>query len=253
MNLKSFVKFAQLVGQVRNPLPVLKDRQGLQSQPYTVRFWNGMEVAMRPRRGDLTAFRETWLQHVYLGAGQRLATGDSVIDVGANIGCFTLFASQTVGPSGRVFSIEPDAETFGHLERNIQANRLGNVTALRAALARSPGSVQMQSCGNSLFSSLYAEVDGRRNEGQVQEVPAVTIEQILDQAAMQQCDFLKLDCEGAEHEAVHSMSAATAARIKQISMELHQIAGYDSAATIARLHEFGFRSRRCEAVYYFSR
>ena len=87
----------------------------MQAEPYTVRFWNGMEIAMRPQRGDLTAFRETWLQHDYLGPGQRLSAGDTVIDVGANIGCFTLFASRRVGPTGLVVSLEPDSDTFTSL------------------------------------------------------------------------------------------------------------------------------------------
>jgi FkbM family methyltransferase len=253
MNFQTFVKFARLLGQVKNPLPVLRDRQGLQAVPYTVRFWNGIEVAMRPKRGDLTAFRETWLQHDYLGPGQRLSAGDTVIDVGANIGCFTLFASLRVGPTGRVVSLEPDADTFSHFQRNLRANAVGNVTAIRAALSGEPGVVRLRSCANSLFSSLYAEVDGRRNEGRVQEVPAVTIQQIMDRAGARRCQFLKLDCEGAEHEAIAAMSAETASRIEQISMELHEVTGIDSEATIHRLQGFGFHLHRRGALLYLRR
>ncbi len=253
MTVGTFVKFARLVGQVKNPIPVLRDRQGLQREPYSVRFWNGMEIAMRPKRGDLTAFRETWLQRVYLGPNLRLAAGDTVIDVGANIGCFTLFAASCVGPRGRVISIEPDAETFGRLKLNIQANRLRNVIPLRAALAGRSGTVSLRSCPNALFSSLYGQVDGRHNDGTVQEVPAMTIDQIMSNAGVVSCNFLKMDCEGAEHEIVAAMSVETAARIGQIGMELHDLAGVDSEATIRRLEEFGFRSDRRDALHYFWR
>lgn len=253
MRFKTFIKFARLVSQVKNPLPVLRDRQGLQTEPYTVCFWNGLKIAMRPRRGDLTAFRETWLQRVYLGPGQHLSTGDTVVDVGANIGCFTLFASHRVGPTGRVVSVEPDPDTFSHFDCNLRDNRVSNVTSIRAALAGAAGIVQLRSCANSLFSSLYSEVDGRHNEGCVRDVPAVTIQQILDQTDVKCCDFLKLDCEGAEHEAIRTMSAETAARIRQISMELHEVDGIDSGATIRRLQDFGFQLDRCEAVLHFRR
>jgi FkbM family methyltransferase len=253
MNIGTFVKFARLVGQVKNPLPVLRDRHGLQREPYTVRFWNGMVIAMRPQRGDLTAFRETWLQRDYLGPGLRLSRGDAVIDVGANIGCFTLFAARNVGPQGRVIAIEPDGETYAQLNRNLQTNGICNVVPLRAALAGQAGAVSLRSCPNSLYSSLYGEVDGRCNEGAVQEVPAMTIDQIMDNAGLERCQFLKMDCEGAEHEVIRAMSAATAARIGQIGMELHDLAGCDSGATVQRLQEFGFRCQRRNALYYFWR
>ena len=150
-----------------------------------------MEIAMRPRRGDLTAFRETWLQQDYLGPRLRLSRGDAVIDVGANIGCFTLFAARRVGPRGRVISVEPDAETFAQLQHNLQANGVRNVVPLRAALAGQPGAVSLRSCPNSLYSSLYGEVDGRRNEGTVQEVRALTIDQIMDTEGLRRASFSK--------------------------------------------------------------
>jgi FkbM family methyltransferase len=253
MNISSFLKFARLVGQVKNPLPLLCDRQGLQRRPYTVRFWNGLEIAMRPQRGDLTAFRETWLQRDYLGPGIGLAAGDVVIDVGANIGCFTLFASRRVGPTGRVIAVEPDAETFDRLQHNLRINRVGNVVARRAALAGAAGVVALRSCANSLFSSIYGEIDGHQNDGAVQEVPAVTIDQIMDEAGVARCRLLKMDCEGAEHEVFHAMSSETAARIEQIGMELHAVAGVDSEVTIRRLRELGFDVHRRGALLHLSR
>ena len=158
-----------------------------------------------------------------------------------------------MGPKGRVISVEPDAETFAQLQRNLQANGVRNVVPLRAALAGQPGAVSLRSCPNSLYSSLYGEVDGRHNEGTVQEVRAMTIDQIMDAEGLESCQFLKMDCEGAEHEVIRAMSAATAARIGQIGMEQNDVAGYDSGATLRRLQEFGFRCQRREALYYFWR
>ena len=84
-------------------------------------------------------------------------------------------------------------------------------------------------------------------------MPAVTIQQVMDQAGVNCCQFLKLDCEGAEHEALGAMSAETASRIEQISMELHEVAGIDSDATIRRLQDFGFHLQRRGALLYFRR
>ena len=56
--------------------------------------------------------------------------GDVVIDVGAHIGRYTIIASKRVGPNGKVIAIEADPSNFEMLNRNIQLNRLANVTTL---------------------------------------------------------------------------------------------------------------------------
>ena len=58
-----------------------------------------------------------------------LKTGDTVLDVGANIGVYTKFCSEFVGPSGRVISLEPVPETYSYLVGNVRALKLENVNA----------------------------------------------------------------------------------------------------------------------------
>src|SRR5215831_19717323 len=53
--------------------------------------------------------------------------GDTVIDGGANIGFFTVYLSHLVGPTGKVFSIEPGQNNLWKLEENIRLNKLTNV------------------------------------------------------------------------------------------------------------------------------
>ena len=159
MNLGTLKKLARLLLQVRNPLPVLLDRQGRRAAPYIVRLFSGLRIEIRPGRGDLGAFREAWLQHDYLPPGWRIAPGDTVVNVGANVGCFTLFAAQCVGPAGRVIAIEPEAETFRQLNRNLALNRFENIVARQAAVAGREGLVELRSCTNSLYSSVFARVE----------------------------------------------------------------------------------------------
>ena len=147
-----------------------------------------------------------------------------------------------------MISSEPDAETFERLCHNLNINAAGNVVPVRAALAAQAGTVSLRSCPNSLYSSLYMQVDGRRNDGTVQDVPAMTIDQVMETTGVEFCQFLKMDCEGAEHEVFQTMPPATAARIAQIGMELHSVEGIDSSATARRLHDFGFRSDRRDAL-----
>jgi FkbM family methyltransferase len=62
--------------------------------------------------------------------------GDTVLDVGANIGRYTMKLSALVGPQGRVIAVEPVAETFLLLSENVSRSPHGNVTLLNVAASR---------------------------------------------------------------------------------------------------------------------
>src|SRR6266700_1510309 len=67
-----------------------------------------------------------------------LRPGDVFIDIGANIGWYTVMSALTVGRSGHVFAFEPAGDNADLLERNVALNRLDNVKLFRCALAESP-------------------------------------------------------------------------------------------------------------------
>ena len=70
-----------------------------------------------------------------------LRPGDIAIDVGANIGHFTVAMGNAVGCSGRVISIEPNPRAHRRLQENVRLNRLRNVTCERAAMCRDDGAI----------------------------------------------------------------------------------------------------------------
>ena len=67
------------------------------------------------------------------GCKALLQPGDTVLDIGANIGVYTRFCSQFVGPSGQVHSLEPIPETFSYLAGNVRSIGLTNVTCYNLA------------------------------------------------------------------------------------------------------------------------
>jgi len=64
-----------------------------------------------------------------------LRPGDTFIDIGANIGLFTLIAAQGVGNTGKVYSFEPCTKTFQRLRANVQLNRFVNTHCYKQALS----------------------------------------------------------------------------------------------------------------------
>jgi len=74
---------------------------------------------------------------------QVLQTGDCFVDIGANVGYFTVLAAHLVGKDGRVYAFEPEHENFKRLTDNIVLNDLANVTACQAAVGDSTGETEL--------------------------------------------------------------------------------------------------------------
>jgi FkbM family methyltransferase len=254
--MRALADLVRVLRNVENPLPLLLDRANLRRRSYVLRTKDGLEIEIRPQRGDRYTFYETLIRNSYLSQGQRLWPGDTVIDIGANIGCFCVLAARAVGPAGRVIAVEPEQSTFESLQRNVRLNRCENVDARRLAIGGSPGSVDLHVSGTALFSSIYTEVGGVKAEApshatgsSVQRVPMTTLEALMDDADVERCNYLKVDCEGAEHDIFREMDQDTAGRIDQITMEVHHVPGAEPQALRSLLTKLGFQHESVSLLY----
>ena len=163
----------------------------LTRQPVVYRWINGTQVVVR--RGDagftcniycgLHDFAEMgYLLHV-------LRAGDLFVDVGANIGAYTLLASSV--RRARSVCFEPVPETFSRLEENLRLNHLGElVTAHNLGVGENPGLIRFsldQNCGNRVLR------DDEPEEGVA--VKVVTLDEVLAGASPH---LMKIDVEGFE-------------------------------------------------------
>jgi FkbM family methyltransferase len=203
--------------------------------------------------GDLFGFYEIMLRRDYIASGQRIDSGATVIDIGANIGCFSVLASRLVGPSGRVIAIEPEPTTFRQLLRNIELNHLANITPLQLAVGGEKGTVTLHADPNNLFSSTFTSVNGREVRGADHDVEMTTLQSIMDEHRIERCDYLKLDCEGAEHDIVAGMPASLAERIAQITMEVHKVPGRDVRIMQSSLASLGYHRVGTVGLPFYSR
>lgn len=244
----------KLIAVVRNPLPLLLDRLSLQKDPYTLHARNGASLELRPApSGDRYAFFEVFVLEDYTCGGQRLAEGDIVIDVGANVGCFALLAARKVGRSGKVFAIEPEEATFRQLTKNIGISKAANVSPQKVALGQDEGVGRLHFDGRGLFSSLYSTVDGRVLPETTQEIRVTTLRMFMRATRIERCHYLKLDCEGAEHEIIASLDPETAARIDQITIEIHGLPGKPHYQLHKAIEKLGFELISTEGQRYYRR
>jgi FkbM family methyltransferase len=122
--------------------------------------------------------------------------GMVVVDVGANVGLYTLHAARLVGSGGKVHSFEPTPETFQVLKDNVQVNGFlegGTVALHQAAVTDRTGAAELRifrdNCGQN---TLFFEPQGAERV----EVSTVSLDEAL--AAEPRVDVIKIDAEGAE-------------------------------------------------------
>lgn len=144
----------------------------------------------------------------YEEAEQRLFTaclrpGDTVLDIGAHIGLYTLQAARGVGANGRVFAFEPSSENYALLQQNVAANGYQNVDPVRAAVTSTPGEVHLTlSADNTGDHSLSAE---RTNDRPTEAVPGIQLDEWLPAGCT--VDVVKMDIQGGEPLAIAGATA----------------------------------------------
>lgn len=122
--------------------------------------------------------------------------GDVCIDVGANIGLYTVLMAAATGPAGKIYAFEPAPRTFEILRSNIEANGLKTVIATAAAISDAKGSATLHLTAETGLTSL-----GNTNRGTVvatADVPTLTLDAFAREHGIDGIDFLKIDVEGYE-------------------------------------------------------
>jgi FkbM family methyltransferase len=148
-------------------------------------------------------FERTELEHFR----KIIKPGMTVIDIGANIGLYTVIAAKLVGPEGKVFAYEPEDDNYEILKKNIEINKLSNVIPLKTALAEKVGA-----------ADLYLDLNNRghhsfANSGKAEKVIRVetdTLDHSLGKYHISNVNVIKMDIEGAEGLAFQGMSMTIA-------------------------------------------
>ena len=247
-------EFGLVLSKIRNPWKIVLDKLGIIRQPYILRFYNGLKVEIRPDSGDLYGCFEVLLRGDYTKLGQSLKGEDVVIDVGANIGSFSLLAGKAVGAEGKVIALEPDERNFRQLQRNIALNNLTNVKPIRCCLGSYSGDIELYGSDVSLFNSIYSSVDNKEvSRVESQKVPITTLKDLMRDLEIDQCQYLKIDCEGAEYDILEAMSKKSAAKVEQVTIEVHKVPGHSEQEINDSMENLGYRLSAEAGIRYFKR
>ena len=124
-----------------------------------------------------------------------LPAGGVFLDVGAHAGYFSLLASTRVGPSGRVFAVEPNPRTFAALQRHLTRNAVANVHAMMCGLADREGVLALHLPPSQLD---YNATVLPRAGWTPADVPVRRLDDCIRDWKIDRIDLMKIDVEGAE-------------------------------------------------------
>jgi FkbM family methyltransferase len=117
---------------------------------------------------------------------------DTVLDIGANIGMFSMLGSRLVGENGRIIAFEPTRSTFEALNENLKMNNCQNVKTERLALGDTEGTIFLGDVPNDAMNF----IDKNKKSGE--EVQLKLLDNYLKENDIQKVNFIKIDIEGAE-------------------------------------------------------
>jgi FkbM family methyltransferase len=237
-----------IISTVQNWGRALADHLGLTRRAYVCRLRNGLSFFIRAGTDDTRVLFEIFVRRCYRSA--EVLDGATVIDVGANIGCFSIWASQT---AARVLACEPHPDNLLMLRRNMDLNSVTNVTVIPQALASESGTAALVIPDEESFVGRYSLQPGRGSR--TVEVTCTTLADVVNEAGLTAVDLLKIDCQGSEYDILYG-SANVLPLVQQIIVECEEFPNQPerSANELARfLSDLGFEVQAQNNILYAKR
>ena len=175
-----------------------------------------------------------------------MQSGNTVVDIGAHVGVFSIYIASR-SPSIKVFSYEPHPQNFQLLAQNINLNSLRNIKPIQLAIGKTSEKRKLFIGSGGVTHSLVKSKDS------YVEVDCITLKEVLSQ--LTECNFLKIDCEGAEYEILFNTPVECLDNVEKISIECHNVAdfvpekdNYNAYGLKAYLENLGFSVTLVETI-----
>ncbi len=187
---------------------------------------------------ELSMLSEIWYDRYYTRHDFEIKAHDTVFDIGANNGFFTLYASSKAN-LGKIYCFEPLPRLYEKIVKNIGSNKIQNIVCEKIAIAKNTGKRNFfVSSVHSGCHSLYQ----RAETGTSIEISTISLEEYCKKNNIGRIDFLKMDCEGAEYEIILNLNTEFLSKtVKKIAMEYHDTINEHSHDEIVKfLQKNGF-------------
>jgi FkbM family methyltransferase len=182
---------------------------------------------------------------------QHLTAGDVFLDIGANIGWFSLLASTIIGPSGHVHAFEPRTPTVEYLRRSISMNGLESAVTVHALGLDSADSEQFLGSIKGTSNAGHSIIMSSASQDGIESIPIHLV--ALDTLNIPKVDFVKIDVEGAEMRVLEG-GATTISRNRPIVLseiypdQLHRVSRVSPTDYFAWFLSKGYRAFIADTV-----
>jgi len=180
-------------------------------------------------------------------ARYEIRRGDVVVDGGAYTGTFAMIAANMVGDEGKVIAFEPDTENHKKLLANLQLNDLKNVIVIPKGLWSSDTKIPFRDAHNPGSSFIFDEPCG----DSVIDLPVVSLDRELDRLGIEKVDFIKMDVEGAEVEAIRGAKNILAKSDARLAIaSYHVVGGQETSIELEKLlDDMGYQADTSYSVH----
>ena len=150
-----------------------------------------------------------------------------VLDIGAHNGYFCIFASKNLNKDSTIIGFEPIFENYKIANKNIEINGFKNIKIYNYGVYNKSGKCEIfinksNPAGHSLFEK---KIKIENQSIQKRTIPVISLDDLFVKYNINNCNFLKVDCEGAEYSIFYKSSISTLNKIDTISMEFHDVEG----------------------------
>jgi FkbM family methyltransferase len=240
VNVQMAALYLNTVRRYRDWPQIIRSMLNGSPGPGCLRLRNGVRFKVPPASTGVEIINEVFFSHVYTPKFLPVEKGDIVVDIGANIGVFSVFASAR--GAAQIYAFEPFRGNFDFLRENIALNGMDNIIPIHEAVSGKAGIARLYLAGISGGHLLFDHcIDGKLDE--YVEVPAITLPAVMDDRKLDRIDYLKIDCEGSEGAILESLSRDYLRRVRKIGMEFHDnVSSLSHGEMECRLRSAGFET-----------
>lgn len=204
----------------------------------SLKLRNGIEYIVRSKTMDRSIVKEVWMWNIYDQHGIKISDGDTVIDIGAHMGVFSVYASE-LNPSGKIYAFEPFIENFRKLEEHKQINKKHNLEVYNKGISDSEGTktLFLSPDNNTGGHSLHLKQDSDRTV----EIQTIRLDTFCQEKGIEKINYLKLDCEGAEFDILNS-NKDILKMVDKIALECHPFEDNTIDSMTQLLARYGFKT-----------
>lgn len=216
--------------------------------------------------------KQVFYEKVYSPPGFEIGPSDTVIDIGANMGIFALYAASKA-VRGKVIAVEPTS-VINCLKSSIELNQTSNIEPIHMAIGNdgesleitihphfnilNHGSAWRQPLVTRLLIQLHLHLTHRDkiriSKLKKETSPTISLATLIDKYSLQNIDLLKVDCEGAEYNLFRTLPPKYFTRINKMAIEFHEFdrtQRYKELLTILHQHGYSTKISRKFSDYFY--